>query len=103
MSSFMARSSSAHGAADETNGIGLRSETRPHHTLWWLLRSSGLLSREHRGCRMLRAPNRWAPLKLEGLDVHDLRRALRRHPDVAQHVPDLDRIDRMRSAGLLGL
>jgi hypothetical protein len=42
-------------------------------------------------------------MKLVGLDLHYLRRALRRLPDSAQHVPNLDSIERMREAGLLAL
>ena len=40
-------------------------------------------------------------MKLGLLDLHDLRRALHRHPEIAQHVPNLGSLDRMRSASLL--
>src|SRR5262245_18868654 len=71
MISFMGRSSSAHGAADETNGIDLRSETRPEGTLWWLLEH--LRSRSIGDAVCCALPT-GAPRPLEGLV---LRHALR--------------------------
>jgi hypothetical protein len=42
-------------------------------------------------------------MKLASLDLHDLRRGLRDHPEAPQHVASLDSIARMRERGLLAL
>jgi hypothetical protein len=42
-------------------------------------------------------------MKLSGIDLHDLRRGLRDHPEAPRHAAKLDSINRMRASGLLAL